>query len=636
MRYLLQSVAARILLLAIVPVCVIVVMSVSRFYAAQAVVREMEQIAQLAELARGISDAVHELQKERGRTAGFLGSNGDKFGPELGVQRLETDSRIEDLERLVAELEIEEFPSAFVASFQDGLSQLEELHELRTQVSALELQTSDAIAYYTEVNQQMLDSIGAMGQVSSNPEISSQILAYMQFLKGKERAGIERAVLSATFSADAFPDGFYYKFIRLVSEQDTYFTEFGLLANREHQEMFTLASQSAVFGDVQKMRDIANAKNIDGEFGIDADHWFQTITSKIEELKAIEDRLANDLNASARGVHMSARSESATTGVIAMSTIALLLILNVWVIYTVLQPIRLLRARMLDVAKGDGDLTQRIHLHSASELRELASLFNVFLDNLAPVIREVASGADTIDQRSQQIAKASESMASSASHQAANLEQISASLEELTSQTSDNAKSARAAAEIAAETFENASRGRSETKAMNEALESMTESAKEIEDVIRVIDDIAFQTNILALNAAVEAARAGEAGKGFAVVAEEVRSLALRSTEAAKSTGAMIAQSTQRIEHGVSAALNVGTALDEIAGGTQKVNTILGEIANACREQAGGISEIGTGVRDLDNVMQQTAGNSEELASSAQGSVAQVGTLRSAINRFKV
>lgn len=636
MRHFLQSIAARILLLAIVPITVIGVMSAQRFLAAQAVVREMEQVSQLAELATGISGAVHELQKERGRTAGFLGSNGDKFGPELDAQRRETDSRIADLQELVAEIQFDELPAAFVTPFQDGLGQLEELDGNRTLVSEFEIATPSAIAYYTKINQQMLDSIGAMTQVSTNPDINNQILAYMQFLKGKERAGIERAVLSATFGADEFPDGFYEKFIRLVTEQDTYFAEFGLLATREHQELLAGASQSTLFGDVQLMRDIAHSRVIDGGFGIDADHWFQTITLKIEELKSIEDQLARDLVSSARGVHMTARAESMATGSIAIATIAVLVLLNGWVIYSVLMPIRLLRARMLDVAEGDGDLTQRIDLHSVSELRELAGLFNTFLDSLAPVIQEVAGGADTIDQKSHQIAEASEAMASSASRQVTNLEHICASLEQLTSQTGDNANNARVATTIAAETFANASRGRSETKTMNEALESMIESAKEIEDVIRVIDEIAFQTNILALNAAVEAARAGEAGKGFAVVAEEVRSLAMRSTEAAKTTGAMIAQSTQRIEHGVAAARNVGAALDEIADGTKKVDTILDEIASACQEQASGIGNIGTGVRELDNAMQQTAGHSEELALNAQGSVEQVGTLRSVIKRFKI
>ena len=176
MRYLLQSVAAWILLLSIVPVSVIAVMSANRFFAAQAVVREMEQVSQLAELATGISSVVHELQKERGRTAGYLGSNCDEFGSELSAQRLETDSQIAHLEGLASEIQLDELPIAFVIPFQDGLDQLRDLDRTRTQVSAFEIETPDAIAYYTKINQYMLDSIGAMAQISSNPNVNNQSL----------------------------------------------------------------------------------------------------------------------------------------------------------------------------------------------------------------------------------------------------------------------------------------------------------------------------------------------------------------------------------------------------------------------------------------------------------------------------
>lgn len=171
---------------------------------------------------------------------------------------------------------------------------------------------------------------------------------------------------------------------------------------------------------------------------------------------------------------------------------------------------------------------------------------------------------------------------------------------------------------------------------MSSAVGQIKQSSSEISKIIKVIDEIAFQTNLLALNAAVEAARAGEAGKGFAVVAEEVRNLAQRSAEAAKSTSAMIEESVQRSENGVSIAGRVGKALEEITGATNKVNALLAEIASSSGEQAAGIGQVNQGVGQLDQVTQQNAGNSEELASSAEELSSQVASLNDLVAQFKV
>jgi methyl-accepting chemotaxis protein len=171
---------------------------------------------------------------------------------------------------------------------------------------------------------------------------------------------------------------------------------------------------------------------------------------------------------------------------------------------------------------------------------------------------------------------------------------------------------------------------------MNQAVMAIKESSGEISKIIKVIDEIAFQTNLLALNAAVEAARAGEAGKGFAVVAEEVRNLAQRSAEAAKNTAAMIEESVRRSDNGVQIAGRVGQALEEIAGSTHKVKTLLSEVASTAGSQAEGIGSITSVLTQLDHVVQQTAGNSEELASSAEEVSSQVISLNQLVDQFTV
>ena len=255
-------------------------------------------------------------------------------------------------------------------------------------------------------------------------------------------------------------------------------------------------------------------------------------------------------------------------------------------------------------------------------------------ERLTKLLGDIGAGADPIDTSAQQIAGASQSLSEGASTQASSLEEISASLEEIASMTERNADNCRQATILAEECTSSSDKGQEEMKEMSEAMSEIKSSSAEISKIIKVIDEIAFQTNLLALNAAVEAARAGEAGKGFAVVAEEVRDLAQRSAEAAKNTSAMIEESTKRADRGVSIAERVGEALEEILVSTKKVSSLVGEISAASQEQSQGISQVNQGVSDLDRVTQQNAGNSEELASNAEETAAQVGSLRDLIGQF--
>jgi len=236
---------------------------------------------------------------------------------------------------------------------------------------------------------------------------------------------------------------------------------------------------------------------------------------------------------------------------------------------------------------------------------------------LSKLSEKLAEAGKNVLSGSSQLSGVSQTVSTGATESASALEETVSSIEELSSMVKQNAENARQASSLSQVSTESAIVGESEIQKLTEAMTAISQSSKKIEEIINIIDDIAFQTNLLALNAAVEAARAGEQGKGFAVVAEAVRNLAQRSSSAAKDITGLIKDSVSRIEHGSNIANNSGSVLKEIVSSVKKVGDLNGEIASASAEQANGIVQIGKAMNELDSSTQQNAAASEEMAASA-------------------
>ncbi len=237
---------------------------------------------------------------------------------------------------------------------------------------------------------------------------------------------------------------------------------------------------------------------------------------------------------------------------------------------------------------------------------------------LAKVSHYISDTSSQVMAGSEQMASASQSLASTATEAASSLEETVSSIEQLTAMVKRNAEHAMEAANLSRASRQSADEGEVEIKNLVGAMNGINQSSKKIEDIINVIDDIAFQTNLLALNAAVEAARAGEQGKGFAVVAEEVRNLAQRSAAAAKDITSLIKENVTMIESGVEIAGQGGQALRNIVTSVRKVADLNSEIASASREQSHGLEQISEAMAQLDQVTQTNAASAEEVASSAE------------------
>lgn len=232
---------------------------------------------------------------------------------------------------------------------------------------------------------------------------------------------------------------------------------------------------------------------------------------------------------------------------------------------------------------------------------------------------------------SEQVSSSSEALARDSSEQAASIEETSSSLEEVNAMTEKNAQNAENAKKLAREARIAAESGAESMKDMITAMEDIKESSDNIANIIKTIDEIAFQTNILALNAAVEAARAGESGAGFAVVADEVRSLAHRSAEAASITAQKIENSVEKSERGVEINQRVAENLQTIVGHTQKMDDIVGQISDASAEQNRGVGLIQTSINNMDSVTQRNAAGAEETASSSRVLLEQSNSMQNTI-----
>jgi|SRR5450830_329522 len=284
---------------------------------------------------------------------------------------------------------------------------------------------------------------------------------------------------------------------------------------------------------------------------------------------------------------------------------------------------------------SDGDLTLVINT-VPGDTSSLVYAFKRMRDSLTHTISNIKSSADTIATASSEIASGNLDLSSRTEQQAGSIEETASAMEELTSTVKQNADNARQANQLAVSASEVAVQGGAVVSQVVDTMGSINDSSRKIVDIISVIDGIAFQTNILALNAAVEAARAGEQGRGFAVVASEVRSLAQRSSAAAKEIKTLIDDSVAKVDVGSKLVQQAGETMNEVVASVKRVTDIVGEISSASQEQSAGIGEVGQAITQMDEGTQQNAALVEQAAAAAQSLQDQAATLANLVGRFKL
>ena len=340
------------------------------------------------------------------------------------------------------------------------------------------------------------------------------------------------------------------------------------------------------------------------------------------------------------GKDLYAQAQDRYHGLLTLTIVALVLgvsvavIMGVWMIRAISGPLN----EAVKVARGvaDGDLTQSIHVHSGDEAGQLMAALQTMNTRLQQIVGEVRIGTETIASASSEIASGNLDLSARTEHQAGSLEETASAMEQLTSTVKQNADNARQANQLAVSASEVAISGGNVVGEVVTTMGLINDSSRKIVDIISVIDGIAFQTNILALNAAVEAARAGEQGRGFAVVASEVRSLAQRSSAAAKEIKLLIDDSVAKVNTGSKLVQQAGETMHEVVSSVKRVTEIVGEISSASQEQSAGISEVGQAITQMDEGTQQNAALVEQAAAAAQSLQDQAVTLARLVGRFKI
>lgn len=586
----------------------------------QATVQSMQLLSERAELAVDTSAAIHEMQKERGMSAGFLRSAGKNFADTLPDQREATDQQISLLQSRLSRLQNASDLSSSLTAMKQGLSTLS---DLRNEINALSVAPPDAIARYTQLIRLMLNVIANVAQTGEHGTLVRLTTAYTLFLDAKEYAGQERATLTAIFAANRLEPAAFSKLLTIQALQNNYLQLFTSYGTQDAVQFYRSTLQGHAENEVERLRALVMERATQGDFGVDPAYWFDTSTQRIDLMKRIEDHLSEQLRTFA-----STLETTAINGLyfyFCLTTIALFgtVLLTLAIARSLLHQLGGEPAYAVDVVRqvADGDLTVTVALRDGDNHSLLAAMKQM-VDRLRGIMEDVRSTADNLAAASEQISSSSQELNQSASEQAASVQQTSASVEQIASTVAQNADNARMTDRIAAQAAQ-------EARASGETVRQTVAAMHQIANKISIIDDIAYQTNLLALNAAIEAARAGEAGKGFAVVAAEVRKLAQRSQRAAQEIDAVAKSSVLLAEQ-------AGQLLDKLVPSIEKTAHLVQSITAASVEQTTGLSQINSAVGQLSQSSQNTASSSEELSATAEEMNTHAGQLQHVVSFFEI
>ena len=638
---------------------------------------EVGKVQELAEVAPVISAVVHEMQKERGMSAGFIASKGAKFAQELPGQRKLTDEKQAALADTLNSFDAASFGTGLVSGIEEAQQALTELSNKRGQISNLDISVPQMAGYYSPTIAKLLKIVEEMTVLSTDVQVTNAITAYTAFLQGKERAGIERAMGAGGFGSGEFKPGIYRRFLQLIAMQETYLGRFAIYASAEQKAFLASTLTGAAVDEVDRMRKIAIESPVTGTLeGVEGGHWYNTITEKINLLKTVEDKVANDLMAIAGSIKEAAHSAFLLLTVI---TIILLVVTSGMVFFIVTgitRPITGMTGAMQRLAEGDHE-SEIPAQNQRDEIGIMASAVQVFKENAIAVKRQeeeqeqarldnekklrderleladgfeqavmgivqsVGDAAGTMSTSAEQMRGVADrtservTTVTSASVQAsANVQSVATATEEMTATVQEISRQVNSSTEISNGAV-------TESEAATEQVQGLAESSQRIGEVVNLINDIASQTNLLALNATIEAARAGDAGKGFAVVASEVKNLASQTARATEDISAQITDIQGATGSAVAAIGGISKTIGQISETSNSISAAVEEqgasteeISRNVQEAAQGTEEVNSNMGEVNSGAQETGTAAGEVLEAANELSQQAGSLREEVEKF--
>ncbi len=637
---------------------------------------DMSRLVELADGVSQVSRLVHELQRERGASAVFVGSKGAQLREGTVAQRTRTDAQ---RPRLAAAL------ATISASGADDLKQaiakasaaVAALDRTRSDINSFAITAPQSNTYFTETIAALLAVTGEIARVSDRGEITTAITAYVSFMNGKERAGQERAVGAAGISTGRFEIGGYRQVLGLAAMQEGYFQAFEAAAAPAERAFYRSTMSGRVVDDVVRMRGVIATGGLSGEMpGVTGTSWFDATTARIDQLKVVEDKIAEGLNTNVGAILAEANHAllllAVITAIVLLASGGIVLV----VARSITRPLSALTAAMKDLAAGElareipglgrhdeigamagtvevfkQNAVERQRLTAEAEqaqtraaaqrkddMQRLADEFHAAVGHIIETV-SAASGAletdanamsttaDSTQQLSGVVAAASEEASANVQSVASATEEMSSSIDEIGRQVHESSTIATEAVKQAEKT--------------DARIGELSRAASRIGDVVKLITAIAEQTNLLALNATIEAARAGEAGRGFAVVAAEVKTLANQTAKATDEIGAQIAGMQAATEESVAAIKEIGATITRvsqiaatIAAAVEEQGAATLEIARNVQEAAKGTSQVAANIADVNRGAGETGSASSRVLVSARSLSSESTLLKAEVEKF--